>query len=94
MNELLSRMLPGEFIGLVAVVMGCGIGLSAVIGGFWYGARKAETEATLKRELVAAGMSAEDIERVVNVTAGGATAAELAKARTAAQVEIVKARGF
>ena len=71
MSELLSRMNPGEFIGLTAVVLGCLTGMSAIIGGFWYGARKAEAETNLKRELLAAGMPADDIERVVASTAGG-----------------------
>lgn len=98
MQDMLSRMNPGEFIGLCAVVIGAGggvlIALTGMIGGFWYSARKAEAEAGLKRELVAAGLSAEDVERVVNATTGGAAATDLAKARIVAEQEKVKARGY
>jgi CRP-like cAMP-binding protein len=98
MQEVIGRMNPGEFIGFVAMsgglVAGLLISLSAIVGGYWYGARRAEYETALKRELVAAGLSAEDIERIVNVTTGGAAAADLAKARLQHQQEIVKTRGF
>lgn len=94
MQDVLAKLNGGEVIGLVAVVMGCLTGMSAIIGGFWYGVRKTEAESALKRELLAAGLSADDIERVVNVTTGGATMTELTKARLAAQTEQVKARGW
>lgn len=98
MQDVIARMNPGEFIGFVAMSGGLAVGLlislAAIIGGYWSGARKAEYETALKRELVAAGLSAEDIERIVNVTTGGAAAADLAKARLAHVQELTKTRGF
>ena len=98
MQEMIGRMNPGEFIGFVAMsggmVIGLLIALSAILGGYWYNARRVEAETALKRELVAAGLPAEDIERIVNVTTGGAAAADLAKARMIHQQELVKTRGF
>lgn len=70
MHDILAKMDGGEVIGLVAVVMGCLTGLAGIIGGVWYSARKVEAEVALKRELLAAGMTADDIVRVVATTAG------------------------
>ncbi len=71
MQDILAKMDGGELIGLVAVVMGCVTGMSGIVGGVWYNARKVEAEAALKRDLLAAGMSADEIVRVVATTAGG-----------------------
>ena len=71
MSEMLTRMQPGEFIGLAAVVLGCITGMVAIAGGYWYGLRKTEAEVALKRELLSAGLSADEIVRVVATTAGG-----------------------
>lgn len=71
MSDILARMNSGELIGLTAVVMGCLTAMCTIVGGFWYGIRKTEAEAALKRELLAAGMSADEIVRVVVTTSGG-----------------------
>ena len=70
MQDVLARMNGGEVIGFVAVVMGCLTGMCGILGGVWYNARKVEAEAALKRDLLAAGMTADDIARVVASTAG------------------------
>lgn len=72
--EWLSHMDPVVGIMLaIFVPMGI-IGLVATIGGIWAGSRKTELEASLKLEMISRGMSAEDIERVLNATLGGTPA--------------------
>jgi hypothetical protein len=93
-QDILAKMNGGEFIGLVAVVMGCLTGACGIVAIALYHIRHVEYETGLKRELVAAGVSAEDIERIVNATAGGQAAADIIKARTQAEVEKGKVRGF
>lgn len=49
----------------LAIALGCGIPLSAIIGNFWYQAHKARSQNELKRSMVERGMSADEIERVL-----------------------------
>ncbi len=81
MSEVLSRLNGGEFIGLVAVVMGCLTGMCGIVGGVWHSVRKVESEATLKRDMLSAGLSADEIVRVVSATAGDKVSPPLAAAR-------------
>jgi hypothetical protein len=62
MTEILSKFDSGEFIGLVAVVGGLLCGLTAIVMGCWLEIRKV----ALKQDLVDRGMSAEDIQTVLN----------------------------
>ena len=71
MAEVLSRLNGGEFIGLVAVVMGCLTGMAGIVGGVWHSVRTTEAEVALKRDMLSAGLSADEIVRVVSATAGG-----------------------
>lgn len=70
MSELLEKLSGGQILGFVAIVSG-GIYLTAeAVAKCWLQVRRAEAEAALKRDLVAAGKSAEEIERVVQATTG------------------------
>jgi hypothetical protein len=75
MDEVIRSMSGGQFIGLVAVVLGVLFvtlsSLTSIIAPHWRKARQIEAEALLKRDLVAAGFSADDIERVVRATSSG-----------------------
>lgn len=75
MDEVIRTMRPDQFIGFTAVVIGAGggilVGIVSVIGGLWYSHRRAEAEAQLKRDLLAAGFGPDEIERVVMATSGG-----------------------
>ena len=76
MSEWLSRQSAGALIPLVAVAGGMLIALVSIVGGLWWNgrrahflARQAEWEAELKRDMVARGMSADEIERVMKCSA-------------------------
>ena len=81
MAEWISQQSAGSLIALVSVTGGLLIGLVCIVGGLWSNARqteylerKAEWEVALKRDMVARGMSAEEIERVMNASTAPATA--------------------
>ena len=61
MNEFLSRFNSGELIGLVSIVGGLLLGAFVIAVHYWHKVRETE----LKRELVARGMSAEEIKTVL-----------------------------
>ncbi len=65
MFELLSRFHPGEIIGLVAVVGGLLVVITSVLGGIWREVRKTEIAAALKQDMLNRGMSADEIEAVL-----------------------------
>jgi hypothetical protein len=75
MTELLSRFEPGEIIGLLAVAGGLLIGLicgpTAIIADYWHKIRRVETEAALKQDMLSRGMSAEDIQTVIDAGSDG-----------------------
>ena len=75
MDEVIRNMTGGQLIGLTAVVLGVLFvtvsSLASIIAPQWRMARQAEAEAQLKRDLAAAGFSADDIERVVRASTGG-----------------------
>ena len=71
--DLLWRLDGGELIGFFSVVGGLAVAVIAIIGGCWTASRKAEArtrqvevEAALKQDMLNRGMSAQDIERVLN----------------------------
>jgi hypothetical protein len=68
MGQIFSSMNYGQFMGMLAVGGGLLIGLVSVIGGMWTAARKTEIDGLLKQDMLARGMSAEDIRTVL--TAG------------------------
>jgi hypothetical protein len=69
MYELLSKMEPGEFIGLVAVVGGLICGLVVIVTGIVMGigleVRRAELAFAFKREMLERGMTPEEIRVVM-----------------------------
>ncbi|HVK17710.1 MAG TPA: hypothetical protein VM533_12240, partial [Fimbriiglobus sp.] len=75
MDEVIRGLSGGQFIGLVAVILGVLFvtlsSLASIIAPNWRKARQAEAEALLKRDLIAAGFSADEIERVVRATSSG-----------------------
>lgn len=75
MDEVIRGMTGGQFIGLMAVVLGVLFvtltSLASIIAPNWRRARQLEAETQLKRDLLAAGFSADDIERVVRATGSG-----------------------
>ncbi len=50
---------------IAAIVMVVIVGTAAVLGGIWYAVKKHEAEVRLKRDLVAKGYTADDIERIL-----------------------------
>ena len=64
MHEILSRFDAGELIGLVAIVGGFILGAFVIGVHYWH--KVHETE--LKREMLARGMSAEEIKTVLEAT--------------------------
>jgi len=71
MDEFLARFQPGEFIGLVAVLVGPLIAVTAVVASQWRRVRIAEMEAALKQQMLDKGMSAAEIEQVLGASQGG-----------------------
>jgi hypothetical protein len=66
MQEFLSRFGNDEVIGLVSVVGAFLCGIPAVIGGLWYALRTAEIAGALKQDMLNRGMSAEEIQIVLD----------------------------
>ena len=66
---MLANSVWGLVFGMpqIAVIMGCLIPITAIVGGFWYRAQKVRFENELKRTMVERGMSADEIERVIAV---------------------------
>ena len=62
MSEVLTHFKPGEIIGLVAVMGGLMIPLTAIVCGFWYRSRLT----AFKQDMVARGMSAHEIQAVLD----------------------------
>lgn len=73
MSDVISSMTGPQLIGLVAVTGGLILGLVVSVTGivvpFMTAARQTEAVCQLKRDLVAAGYSADDIERIVKAGA-------------------------
>lgn len=55
---------------VIVPLAGCAIGLVAVIGYFWSRSVRVKSEAELKRSMIERGMSAEEIERVIDAGTG------------------------
>lgn len=64
--DLINRSKPDEFIALTLIFGGSLIvALVAIIGSLIYHFRKREAEMNLKREMIARGMTADEIERIL-----------------------------
>jgi hypothetical protein len=68
MLEFISEFGSDNFIGLVAVVGGLLIPLTAIIGGLVYKHRRLSVEATLKQLMIERGMSAAEIKEVLEAS--------------------------
>jgi len=66
MSEFLTHFKPGEIVGLVAVVGGLLIPLTVILGGYWHRGRLV----ALKRDMVNRGMTAEEIQAVMDAGNG------------------------
>ena len=64
MFELLQRLDGGEMLGLVAILGGVLIALFGIVMGTWYSMHWASHQNALKREMLARGMSVDEIERL------------------------------
>lgn len=76
MPTIIENMSPTEFKGLVAIAGGLAVGAIAIVAGVWskirhaeIHARQQELETELKHEMVARGMSADEIDRVLKTSA-------------------------
>ncbi|HXY32731.1 MAG TPA: hypothetical protein VEI07_00805 [Planctomycetaceae bacterium] len=65
MSTMFSTMNYGQFMGLLALGGGLLIGLVAVLGGLLAEIRKTEIAGMLKQDMLARGMSAEEIRTVL-----------------------------
>jgi hypothetical protein len=65
-SEILSKFTAGEFVGLVAVAGGCLVAIVAIAGGIWAKVRHTEMAAMLKHDMLARGMSAQEIQMVLD----------------------------
>lgn len=66
MSELLSKFNGGELIGLAAVLGSFVCGALGIIMGVLHANKKAEIAASLKRDMLNRGMSAEEIRTVLD----------------------------
>ncbi len=65
MADVFLNLIGPQFIGFVAAVGGLLVPLAGVVMPFLFWTRRVESLNHLKRDLAAAGFSAEDIERIV-----------------------------
>jgi hypothetical protein len=66
MAELLSRFSHWELIGFLAAGGALFIPVVAIVGALWADVRKAELAAALKHDMLDRGLSAEEIQAVLN----------------------------
>lgn len=66
MSEFLSKFNGGELIGFAAVLGTFVCGSVAIIMGIWHATKTAEIAASLKRDMINKGMSADEICAVIN----------------------------
>jgi hypothetical protein len=64
-EEFLAKFNGGELIGLTAVAGGLLCGIVAILVDGWHKIRKAEIVAGLKRDMLNRGMSANEIQTVL-----------------------------
>ncbi len=70
MSDLFDKLSGAQVLGLLAIVGGILYLIADTVATNWSRVRRLEAETVLKRELLAAGKSAEEIEQVVRSTAG------------------------
>jgi hypothetical protein len=72
MSDWLSQQSAGQMIGLISVVGGLLIAITAIVSAAWARVRRAEllarlaeSDAVLKQQMIERGMSADEIVRVL-----------------------------
>ena len=74
MSDLLHNLNGGQIIALFAITIGgvflTATSLASIIAPHWRRAKQVEAETQLKREMLAAGYKADEIERVVRSSSG------------------------
>ena len=76
MEQFISKLQPHDLVTVLVLTLGAVIALVAIIATQWRMHKRTEVEAALKQEMLARGMSAEDIERVIK---SGATSSQCEK---------------
>jgi hypothetical protein len=66
MTDLLSKFDSGELIALAAIVGGLLCGIVAIIASFWLDLRKHEMAVAFKQDMLNRGMSADEIQTVLD----------------------------
>jgi hypothetical protein len=66
MGEFLSKFDAGELIAFLAVGGGLGIAVVAILSGIWLEMRKHEMGMALKQDMLNRGMSADEIQTVLD----------------------------
>ena len=79
MSEFLAKFSSGELIGFVGVIGGLLVAAIGILATQWRHVRVAELEAGIKQQMLDKGMSAAEIEQVMNAGAASAPAAPLDK---------------
>jgi hypothetical protein len=70
--ESIAGAIERDPVPILGIIFGCTAGVLVVVAGAWAKAwsrvRAAEAEASLKQDMIARGMNADEIERVIRVT--------------------------
>jgi hypothetical protein len=66
--EFFDKFNAGELIGLAAVLIGPVVAIVAIVATQWRKVRIAEMEAALKQQMLDKGMTADQIEQVMNAS--------------------------
>ena len=75
-EQFISKLEPHDLVTVLVLTLGAVIALVAIVATQWRMHKRTEVEAALKQEMLARGMSAEDIERVIK---SGATSSQCEK---------------
>ncbi len=70
MDNLLSKIEPGQLIGLVAVGGAMLVAIISVVMRHWVDLRRTTSAAALKQDMLERGMSADDIQTVLDAGTG------------------------
>lgn len=70
MTELFDKLSGGQILGLTAIVSGAVYLIFDTVTKQWGRVRRVEVETALKRDLLAAGKTADEIALVVRASAG------------------------
>lgn len=70
MSDMIDKLSGGQILGMIAIVSGAVYLIIDGVAKQWGRVRRVEVESALKKDLLAAGQSAEEIERVVRASTG------------------------